>query len=73
MVSVHYTGKLENGDVFDCSRTRGEPIKFTLGIGQVIKGWDEGIMMMKHGEGSPLGLHFVPFTKNDNFEISFRR
>ena len=51
MVSVHYTGKLENGDVFDCSRTRGEPIKFTLGIGQVIKGWDEGIMMMKHGEG----------------------
>ena len=55
MVAVHYTGKLENGDVFDCSRTRGEPIKFTLGVGQVIKGWDEGIMMMKHGEGSGVG------------------
>ena len=34
-VSVHYTGKLQNGEVFDCSRTRGEPIKFQLGVGQV--------------------------------------
>ena len=35
-VAVHYTGKLENGEVFDCSRTRGQPIRFRVGTGQVI-------------------------------------
>lgn len=48
-VDVHYTGKLQDGTVFDSSVSRGEPIAFKLGIGQVIKGWDEGIAMMKVG------------------------
>ena len=48
-VKVHYTGKLEDGTVFDSSVKRGTPIEFTLGVGQVIKGWDEGIADMKEG------------------------
>ena len=48
-VSVHYTGKLQDGKVFDSSVTRDEPITFKLGVGQVIKGWDEGIALMKVG------------------------
>jgi FKBP-type peptidyl-prolyl cis-trans isomerase len=49
-VSVHYTGKLLNGTIFDSSVQRGEPIQFPVGTGRVIPGWDEGIMMMKQGE-----------------------
>ena len=48
-VSVHYTGKFQDGRVFDSSVSRGEPITFKLGVGQVIKGWDEGIALMKVG------------------------
>jgi FKBP-type peptidyl-prolyl cis-trans isomerase len=48
-VSVHYTGKFQDGKVFDSSVSRGEPIKFPLGAGRVIKGWDEGIALMKVG------------------------
>jgi peptidyl-prolyl cis-trans isomerase A (cyclophilin A) len=48
-VSVHYTGKFQDGRVFDSSIPRGEPINFKLGAGQVIKGWDEGIALMKVG------------------------
>ena len=48
-VEVHYTGYLENGDIFDSSVKRGKPIDFPLGTGRVIKGWDEGIAMMKVG------------------------
>lgn len=48
-VKVHYEGTLKDGTVFDSSYRRGEPIEFTLGVGQVIKGWDEGIMGMKVG------------------------
>ena len=48
-VSVHYTGKFQDGRVFDSSIPRGEPIKFPLGAGRVIKGWDEGIALMKVG------------------------
>ncbi|MBI5296929.1 MAG: FKBP-type peptidyl-prolyl cis-trans isomerase [Chloroflexi bacterium] len=49
MVSVHYTGKFQDGKVFDSSISRGQPISFKLGVGQVIKGWDEGIALMKVG------------------------
>jgi peptidylprolyl isomerase len=48
-VKVHYTGKLEDGTVFDSSVKRGVPIEFQLGVGRVIKGWDEGIADMKEG------------------------
>ncbi len=49
-VFVHYTGKLEDGSVFDSSLTRGQPFSFTLGEGQVIRGWEQGILGMKVGE-----------------------
>jgi ketosteroid isomerase-like protein len=48
-VIVHYTGTLENGTKFDSSLDRGQPIQFPIGLGRVIKGWDEGLMTMKVG------------------------
>jgi peptidylprolyl isomerase len=49
-VSVHYTGKLQNGNIFDSTdKHGGTPYEFPIGMGRVIKGWDEGLMTMKVG------------------------
>lgn len=49
-VAVHYAGKLTNGTEFDNSFKRGEPIEFPVGTGMVIKGWDEGILLLNEGD-----------------------
>lgn len=57
VIQVHYTGSLkEDGSVFDSSLTRGSPIQFTLGVGQVIKGWDLGVDGMCIGEKRELTI-----------------
>lgn len=53
-VAVHYAGKLIDGSEFDNSFKRGEPIEIPIGMGHVIKGWDEGIMLLKEGETATL-------------------
>ena len=58
MVTVHYTGKLLDGKVFDSSVERGEPINIPIGVGRVIPGWDEGILMMSKGEK---GVLYIPY------------
>lgn len=55
-VLVHYTGTLLNGQKFDSSRDRGQPFSFVLGQGQVIKGWDEGLALMKVGSRAKLTI-----------------
>jgi len=56
-VTAHYTGTLESdGSKFDSSRDRGKPFQFTIGQGQVIKGWDEGFASMKVGEKAKLTI-----------------
>ncbi|MBU4298964.1 FKBP-type peptidyl-prolyl cis-trans isomerase [Patescibacteria group bacterium] len=55
-VAVHYVGTLENGARFDSSIDRGTPFSFTLGAGQVIRGWDLGVLGMKKGEKRKLTI-----------------
>jgi peptidylprolyl isomerase len=78
-VKVHYTGKLTNGKKFDSSVDRKQPFEFTIGIGQVIRGWDEGVMSMKVGGKRQLiipaelgyGARGAPPTIPPNAELVF--
>ncbi|CEG43100.1 fkbp-type peptidyl-prolyl cis-trans isomerase [Plasmopara halstedii] len=57
---MHYTGKLaKDGKVFDSSRDRGQPFHFEIGVGQVIRGWDEGVMRMSKGMKAYLNIPSV--------------
>merc|ERR1712096_141855 len=56
-LTMHYTGTLAaDGVKFDSSRYRGQPFEFTIGVGQVIKGWDEGVMQMSVGQQATLDI-----------------
>ena len=55
-VIVHYTGKLEDGTKFDSSVDRDEPFRFNVGVGQVIRGWDEAFMMLEQGDKATLTI-----------------
>jgi FKBP-type peptidyl-prolyl cis-trans isomerase len=69
-VTVHYTGTLENGRKFESSVDRGVPSDFRIGVGEVIKGWDEGLMSMKVGGKRkliiPSNLGYGPMGKPPN-------
>ena len=52
VITVHYMGKLDNGDVFDASYLRNEPISFPLGMGRVIKGWEEGLQLLHKNDSA---------------------
>lgn len=56
-IKVNYVGTLENGQEFDNSYKKGAPVDFRIGVGEVIKGWDEGLMTMKVGGKRKL---FIP-------------
>lgn len=57
-INVHYVGRLiETGDEFDNSLERGQPLPLEVGVGSVIKGWDEGLLQFKRGD---IGLLFIP-------------
>ena len=63
---MHYTGKLIDGRKFDSSRDRNKPFDFTLGVGQVIQGWDEGVR--GKNENQLLFVSF-PFYKHETYKI----
>jgi FK506-binding protein 1 len=57
MLTMHYVGTLADGGAcFDSSRAKGRPFQFPIGVGQVIRGWDEGVMKMSLGEKAILRM-----------------
>jgi len=58
LLSIHYTGKLTDGTVFDSSVERGTPFEFILGQGRVIQGWEQGVLGMKVGEKRELTIPY---------------
>jgi len=65
-VKVHYTGYYTDGKIFDSSVERGEAFSFIIGMGQVIKGWDEGIALLKTGEKARLIIPYqLGYGEND--------
>lgn len=59
-LKMHYVGNLKDGTQFDSSRDRNEPFEFQIGVGQVIQGWDEGVMRMSVGQRAKL---YIPSAK----------
>mmetsp|Transcript_22791 Transcript_22791/g.31848 ORF Transcript_22791/g.31848 Transcript_22791/m.31848 type:complete len:109 (+) Transcript_22791:134-460(+) len=57
-LTMHYTGTLTNGQEFDSSHKKKRPFSFTIGVGQVIRGWDEGVIQMSLNEQAE--LHITP-------------
>lgn len=55
-MKIHYVGTLENGKKFDSSRDRGKPFETIIGVGEVIRGWDEGIPKLSLGEKAILTI-----------------
>lgn len=55
-VAIHYVGTLESGEEFDASRPRGSPLSFTVGTGQMIPGFDKGVMGLAKGETKSMKL-----------------
>merc|ERR1711903_433449 len=53
-LTMHYTGTLTDGSKFDSSRDKGRPFQFQIGVGQVIRGWDEGVIQMSVGQRAKL-------------------
>lgn len=78
-VKVHYHGTFENGRVFDSSFNRGTPFEFSLGRGQVISGWDEGLQRLPIGSKAALllapemgyGMHGAPPVIPPNTPLVF--
>lgn len=56
VIVINYSGKLENGTEFDSSYKRGQPFVFQVGVGQVIAGWDEGLIGAKRGDKKTLTI-----------------
>ena len=72
-ISVHYTGKLEDGTVFDSSIERGTPFEFVLGAGRVISGWDQGFAGMKVGGKRKLTIRRRQAQADDSSAHGLRR
>jgi len=80
-VRIHYVGTLKDGTKFDSSRDRGDPFETEIGVGKVIKGWDEGVPQLSKGQKAiltatpdyaygPNGFHpFIPPNSTLNFEM----